>query len=746
MKAVIHVFLAVLWCLFPSTTVAQTALDELQKQYSKTKPQTKERFEITGRYAQSLFFHNQTGQSLHILKENLNAAEASKNYQYIAYLSAVSAIQHRILDQKDEMARYLKQAKHAVEKISDKETKGYVQYAEGWLYLRDDRETDAVRCFQQAVDSYDQAPQTEQLFGRQNAVYKELASIYLNWKEFELSNKYIKRTLATAKKQQDPMRLFDAYMLMGYAQEQQFNHDPSDTTRRDQAEYFYKEAVSTYQNNKNKMAVPSDLAFGAVNLANLYLQSYPDTYDAKALEYAQFAFDIAHETEQYSLAASAYGIMSDLATKEGRLEDAKNYLLAALSTVNKTSMADNTTSMNIFLNLSEVYEKEGDYAKAVHYYKQYVHTFESVFNAEKLAQSRRLEAQFDKERQRQQLIRARLEAEKQEQEISLIRALAGQQEQELQNLKLRDENQKRQLEIAQLEAQRRTQELQLSRLESGQRTQELLDSQRELDYKSRLNTVYSLLAFALFFALSLLLYAYRQRSRTLKQEKEVHQLELQQEKQNSRISNLTAMLKGEEAERARLARDLHDGLGGILSGTKMSLSRALEKNDTDFGSAVSKSISQLDMAVDELRRAAHNLMPELLLKYGLKEALREYASRMSSSELEISAQFVHFNPELDVERQILVYRIIQELVTNAVKHAEASQILIQLTDREGKIQVTVEDNGKGFDKEKLNSINSAGMHNIESRLQFLKGDIVIDSQAGLGTTVEFEFPSVKETP
>lgn len=728
----------------PTEGIGQTAVDNIGIQYNKTKPKTPERFNIAGRYAQSLFFNNQIQEALNILKENLDDAIARNNHQYAAYLSAVTAIQNRILDEKDATAHYLSQAKSYAEKTTDYETKGYVLYTEGWLYLRDDRETDAVRSFQEAVNAYDRAQQTEQLFGRQNAVYKELSAIYLNWKEFDLYNKYVELTLETAKKQKDPMRLFDAYMLMGYTQEMQFHENPFDTVSRDQAEHFYKEAIKTYQDNKDKMVVPSDLAFGAVNLANLYLQSYPEEYQSKSLEHAKLALDIALETRQYNLVASSYGIMSELAKKNNRTEEAKSYLMAALTAISNESIIDNATVMNIFLKLSHIYENEGDYSQAVHYYKQYVKTFESVFNAEKIEQSKRLEAQFDKERQDQQLIRMQLESEKKEQEISLMRALAGQQEQELQNLKLQEENQRQQLEVVQLEAERRNQELQLSRLESKQRAQDLYNSQKELNYKSRLNTVYSLLAIAFFLSILLLLYAYRQRSQTLKQEKDLHSLALEQEKQNSRISNLTAMLKGQETERARLARDLHDGLGGLLSGTKISLSRAVDKKENELETEVNKSIGQLDIAVNELRRVAHNLMPELLLKYGLKEALNEYATRMSNDSLDISAQFINFKTNLDSERQVLVYRIIQELVNNAIKHADASQILIQLTENSDKIHITVEDNGKGFDTHTLDGKSSAGMHNIASRLDFLKGKMSIDSQINLGTTIEFEFPSKKE--
>lgn len=109
------------------------------------------------------------------------------------------------------------------------------------------------------------------------------------------------------------------------------------------------------------------------------------------------------------------------------------------------------------------------------------------------------------------------------------------------------------------------------------------------------------------------------------------------------------------------------------------------------------SLSQLDSAVNELRRVAHNLMPDLLIKYGLQEVLQDYAKRMENEKLEIDVHFLHYTQRLSTENQLLVYRIIQELVNNAIKHAEANQLLIQLVEENDRIYVTIEDNGKGFD-------------------------------------------------
>jgi len=226
----------------------------------------------------------------------------------------------------------------------------------------------------------------------------------------------------------------------------------------------------------------------------------------------------------------------------------------------------------------------------------------------------------------------------------------------------------------------------------------------------------------------------------MRQNKELYNFSLDKERQNSKISILTAMLDGQEQERGRLARDLHDGLGGLLSTTKISLSQLTNKVDSPMKNDMQKSLLQLDTAVQELRRVAHNLMPDLLNRYGLEEALQDYAVRMSNVQLDIDVQFLHYSNQLTKDEQLLVYRVIQELVNNAIKHADPKQIIIQIVEEADYYTITVEDDGKGFDIDQVKGNHSAGLHNIQSRIDFLKGKFTIQSEKDVGTSVEIIFP------
>lgn len=275
--------------------------------------------------------------------------------------------------------------------------------------------------------------------------------------------------------------------------------------------------------------------------------------------------------------------------------------------------------------------------------------------------------------------------------------------------------------------------------EGSRRERELAVLQEKVVYGKKLNRLYIGLALVGFIAVIILIYANKQRTRAMKQQKQLHKMEVSKIEQKNRISLLSAMLEGQEQERSRLARDLHDGLGGLLSGIKIELSavRAVLEN-TESMKLMDKSMGHLDDAVNELRRIAHSMMPEILIRYGLGEAVREYCQRLKTSGVHIECRVFHYTNKMDHSRQMVLYRIMQELVNNAMKHAEASLIYVQLQQVEDKIFLTVEDDGIGFDKDKVKGKQSAGWTNIRARVEFLNGTMDVLSEKGSGTTITVE--------
>ncbi len=195
--------------------------------------------------------------------------------------------------------------------------------------------------------------------------------------------------------------------------------------------------------------------------------------------------------------------------------------------------------------------------------------------------------------------------------------------------------------------------------------------------------------------------------------------ELETEKQ---LAATEAVLKGEEQERSRLAKDLHDGLGGMLSGIKYSFNTIKENMvmTPENYLAFERSMGMLDSSIQEMRRVAHNMMPESLLNFGLDTALKDFCNSINKSRaLKVSYQSIGI-AGLQIEQTVAVtvYRIVQELINNTLKHANAGTAIVQLANTNNRLMVTVEDDGKGFDTTNVKSSTSMGWRNIQHRIDF----------------------------
>jgi two-component system, NarL family, sensor kinase len=237
--------------------------------------------------------------------------------------------------------------------------------------------------------------------------------------------------------------------------------------------------------------------------------------------------------------------------------------------------------------------------------------------------------------------------------------------------------------------------------------------------------------------------AYKQRKKILEKENTLSQNRIAQLENEKKLSASEAVLKGQDEERTRLAKDLHDGLGGLLSGVKFSLSNMKSNVILDSESVLvfKRSLDMLDHSISELRRVAHNMMPEVLVSYGLTEALKSYCDSLRESKIfKIDFQSIGMEARLASNTEIFIYRIIQELLNNAAKHAKAGQVLVQLARQGSEVSVTVEDDGIGFDKTVIDQSKGAGWANIRSRVDYLKGKIDAQSALGEGTSVHITIP------
>lgn len=230
--------------------------------------------------------------------------------------------------------------------------------------------------------------------------------------------------------------------------------------------------------------------------------------------------------------------------------------------------------------------------------------------------------------------------------------------------------------------------------------------------------------------LAFVLFIYFYRARKAKADQQMLSL-----KQQQRVALTKALLQGEEKERARLPRDLHDGLGGMLAGVKINLSHKLLNNQL---AGSEKVISLLDNSINELRRIARNMMPEALLRSGLQTALTDLCQDISNEKLKINYSFINVTVEtMPKQVQIIIFRIVQELLTNIVKHSEASEAYLQCSQDSNRFYITVEDNGKGINQSRYTN-RGIGLDNIQSRVDFLNGKMDFNSVANNGTITNIE--------
>ncbi|HRE51225.1 MAG TPA: tetratricopeptide repeat protein [Flavitalea sp.] len=261
--------------------------------------------------------------------------------------------------------------------------------------------------------------------------------------------------------------------------------------------------------------------------------------------------------------------------------------------------------------------------------------------------------------------------------------------------------------------------------------------QAQLKQKNILNYILIGGAAALLIISSLGYRNYRHRQRL--QQARIDELETEKQ-----LAATEAILKGEEQERARLAKDLHDGLGGMLSGIKYSFQNMKDNLilTPENAQAFERSLDMLDSSIREMRRVAHNMMPEMLVRYGLDIALREFCNEIDGSGA-VHTRYQSIGMENAIIEQttaIAAYRIVQELVNNTIRHAAATQVLVQAhaSQQENLLTLTVEDDGKGFDTALLKQPDGMGWSNIKNRVDFLKGRLDVQSEPGKGVSVLIE--------
>ena len=291
-----------------------------------------------------------------------------------------------------------------------------------------------------------------------------------------------------------------------------------------------------------------------------------------------------------------------------------------------------------------------------------------------------------------------------------------------------------QLKDSLFNAQKTRQVEELSTLyETNKKEQQIQVQQFTINKRNQ--QIFFILLFALLAAVVAYLFYNRYRWK--------QQVKLQTEILKQQELAAQSILEAEEKERQRIAKDLHDGVGQMMSAARMNLSsfyNNIKIEDAEQNISLANIIHLVDDSCKEVRAVSHSMMPSALLNKGLPDAVKELTSRISNNGLQVSFYSEGFSKRLNSTTETILFRVIQECINNSIKHAEASTLDISLIHDNDGISVTIEDNGKGFLQIPQQYEEGMGLSNIRSRIHFLKGSVDIDSSPGSGTLVAIHVP------
>lgn len=274
-----------------------------------------------------------------------------------------------------------------------------------------------------------------------------------------------------------------------------------------------------------------------------------------------------------------------------------------------------------------------------------------------------------------------------------------------------------------------------------------LQAQKERDLETAKNKRLTILsislsALAILAVITTLLVRdrYRNKAKIARQSEALKEKELEQVLREKQVNRMTLLMEGQEQERSRISKELHDSLGSLLSTVKIHFGVVEDKLDRNT-EQVNHAFKLLDEACEEVRRISHDMASNVLSKFGLEAAIRdlvEHIQRAKDFDVELVISGDH--KRLDENIEIHLFRVVQETVNNVLKHAKATRLCVNFSIWPELVTLIVEDNGVGFSQETAKTKGSMGIENLRARVEHMCGTIQIDSEGGNGTTIIVEVP------
>lgn len=449
----------------------------------------------------------------------------------------------------------------------------------------------------------------------------------------------------------------------------------------------YKDALKFYERSlqlDEELNNEWGIAYQLESIGTVYLEMGQYT---QALAYQIRSLEIRERLKQKKELAGSLNKMGMIYSKLGHGDKAIDHFQRSLSIANDLGIKPEIG--NAYAGLSEAFHSLRDYKNAYEYRVRFGEIRDSLFHEDMMKQISDL--------------RTRYETEKKEAQIVML-------------------NKEKQLQTAEILRQRTVK-------------------------NSFITSSVLLLLFvaALFFN-------YRQKLKSgeiiARKNDEINRQKIVELENNQKLYALDAMITGQDAERKRIAQDLHDGLGALLSTVRMhfsSIEAEINKlHELDVYNAANRL---LDEACQEVRKIAHNMMPGTLVRLGLVPALEDMCDKINGTD-QLKVEFHAF--DIDDDRrlgesvEITLYRLVQESLNNIVRHAGARHAIVQLSKDEDQIYLTIEDDGNGFVVKDALEKQGMGMRNLDSRVKYLNGKFDIQSELGKGTSISIEIPVQKD--
>jgi two-component system, NarL family, sensor kinase len=550
----------------------------------------------------------------------------------------------------------------------------------------------AIAHYFRAVKLRENLKQDEKVAG----IYSNLSTVYMRQSKFKEALDINFKSLKIFEKSSTPENLSKQAVILGNVGNLYYELEQNEA-----AEAFFRKGIT----KAREAGAPTVEANILVNIGDIKFE-YKD-YDS-ALFYLKAAEKIMTEGNVVYGLGVVYNVIGKIYSMKNDYDKAIPYYEKAMKI--RTEMGDFYGIGLSSLNIGDSYLIKGNFEKGIEYLNKSADIFKQLKNYVNLKQSyEKLAVAYEdkkdyltslKYHQLYAQLKDSVYSQENAQQMAEMKVRFDTEEKEIQNLRLSNENAEKDLMLA------------------------------------RRNNIILIVASILGLVLVSAFFI-NQRNKLKQKQRLGAELLRQQELRNR------AIIEAEEKERRRIARDLHDGIGQLLSAAKLNLS-SLEsgvKQNMASPEMIKNAIDLVDDSVREVRSVSHNMMPGALIKSGLATAVGDLVSKISDTrDLKVNLEIIDFTERLEETKEIVLYRVIQELLNNAIKHSGASEINLQIVKHETELSIMLEDNGKGFDTSILNSEKGMGLNNIISRISFLNGQVDFDSAPGKGTTVVIELP------